>query len=117
VQPDSLALRENPADNGGCDWQGIAGQVTEPTGIPVVGAQVRVSGPDIEELTTIAGTAPDYGPSGWEIRLADEPVTGSYTVQIYVNNELESPTAEIDFPGSCQQNLATINFVLNRPLD
>lgn len=117
VQPDSLILRSNFINDQGCDWQGIAGLATETNGTPVVGVRVRVNGPNIEERSTLTGTASSYGPSGWAVTLGDAPMTGQYTVDLWVNEERVSPTVEIVFPGSCQQNLATVNFILTRPLE
>lgn len=115
VQPNSIILRENYANTQGCNWQGIAGQVTTSQSEPVIGVQVRVTGPD-RELTTLTGTNTFYGPSGWEIVLGSQPSVGRYTVVLWYNNQPASPAVEIVFPGACQQNLATVNFILNRPL-
>lgn len=115
VQPNSIILRENYANTQGCNWQGVAGQVTTPQGEPVTGVQVRVAGPD-RELTTLTGTNTFYGPSGWEIVLGSQPSVGRYTITLWYNTQQASPPVEIVFPGACQQNLATVNFILNRPL-
>lgn len=115
VQPNSIILRENYANTQGCNWQGIAGQVTTPQGEPVIGVQVRVASPE-RELTTLTGTNTFYGPSGWEIALGSQPSVGRYTIALWYNNQPASPPVEIVFPGACQQNLATVNFILNRPL-
>ncbi len=117
VQPDSLILRANFANAAGCNWQGIAGQVTTTGGDPVIGVQVRVNGTDIEQRTTLTGTNTFYGPSGWEVVLGNQPRTGLYTVELWANGTRVSPVVEIVFPGSCQQNLATVNFIQTRPLE
>ncbi len=113
VQPSSLILRENFGNPAGCNWQGIAGQVTTDRGEPVVGIQVRVHGEGLE-LAAISGTNTFYGPSGWEIKVADQPTLGRYTVDLWVADKQVSPTVEILFPNSCQQNLATVNFIQTR---
>ncbi|MGQ9851684.1 MAG: hypothetical protein ACUVSU_16710 [Aggregatilineaceae bacterium] len=113
LQPGSLILRDNYANAAGCNWQGMAGQVTTDRGEPVIGVQVRVKGPGVE-LATLTGTVPFYGPSGWEIKVADAPVTGRYEVALWVAGQQASPTVEIVFPGVCQQNLATLNFIQTR---
>ncbi len=113
LQPGSLILRDNFGNAAGCNWQGVAGQVTTDRGEPVLGVQVRVKGPGVE-LATLSGTAPFYGPSGWEIKVADAPVTSRYEVSLWVTGQQASPTVEIVFPGVCQQNLATLNFIQMR---
>lgn len=113
LQPGSLILRDNFGNQAGCNWQGMAGQITTDRGEPVLGVQVRVQGPGVE-LATLSGTAPFYGPSGWEIKVADTPLTGRYTLSLWVAGQQVSPTVEIVFPGVCQQNLATLNFIQTR---
>lgn len=115
MQPDSLILRENYANPAGCNWQGIAGQVVMTTGEAVIGVQVRVRGEGITELATLTGTNQFYGPSGWEIVLGSQPAQGRYVVELWANGERVSPSVELVFPGSCQQNLAQINFIMTRP--
>lgn len=117
VQPDSLILRSNFANAAGCEWQGIAGQVTTTSGDPVIGVQVRVSGTTIEQRATLSGTNTFYGPSGWEVVLGNQPQMDRYTVELWANGTRVSPVVEIVFPGSCQQNLATVNFIQTRPLE
>ena len=110
VQPGSVILRENYGNTAGCNWQGLAGQVTTDRGEPLVGVEVRVRGEGVSPAT-LSGTAPFYGPSGWEIKVADGPNTGRYVVELWVAGQQASPGQEIVFPGACQQNLATLNFI------
>jgi hypothetical protein len=114
VQPSSLMLRENYANSAGCKWQGIAGQVTTDRGEPVTGVEVRVTGEDIGELSTLSGTNEIYGPAGWEIVLGDKTNSKRYQVALWSGDVQISPTVEIVFPNSCQQNLATVNFIQTR---
>lgn len=116
MQPNSLILRENYANSAGCSWQGIAGQATTIFGEPLIGIQVRVVGME-KELSTLTGTNTFYGPSGWEVVLGEQAASGWYTVELWSDNERVSPTVEVVFTGSCQQNLATVNFILARPLE
>jgi hypothetical protein len=115
VQPSSLILRENYANAAGCNWQGIAGQVTTDRGDPVVGIQVRVRGDDIGDVATITGTNTFYGPSGWEVVIGSQTNNNRYQVALYAEGVQVSPTVEIVFPNLCQQNLATVNFIQTRP--
>jgi hypothetical protein len=110
VQPGSVILRENYGNTAGCNWQGLAGQVTTDRGEPLRGVEVRVRGEGVN-LSTLSGLAPFYGPSGWEIRVAELPNTGRYVIDLWVAGQQASPSQEIVFPGVCQQNLATLNFI------
>jgi hypothetical protein len=61
-----------------------------------------------------SGTAPQYGPSGWEFTLGDRPVNGKYNVQLLGSNgEAISPIVEIDLKGDPRANLAYIIFRQN----
>ena len=117
LQPHSLILRPNTANERGCAWQGMAGLVTTARGEPVTGVLVRVRDEAGSELTTLSGGKDVYGPSGWEVALGEEPVEARYWVDLWANGVQVSPTVEVVFPGTCQSNLATLNFVQTRPLE
>jgi hypothetical protein len=115
VQPPSPIMRENYGNTLGCSWQGLAGLVTTDVGEPVIGIQVRVETDGGAPLATLSGTSLFYGPSGWELTLGNQPVNAVYRVSLWSGNEQLSPTVTIVFPGTCQENLATINFIQTRP--
>lgn len=115
LQPGTPTVRENFANSQGCGWQGIAGQVVDQNGDPVIGVQVRVLDAVGSPQYTISGTNSAYGPSGWEIGLGTTPSASTYTVQLWSENQGEmSPSVEIRFTGTCDQNLALVNFVRTR---
>jgi len=116
MQPSSLILRENFANAAGCAWQGIAGQITTDRGEAVSGVQVRVVDDAGGALTTLSGTNTLYGPAGWEIVLGNQPIVAHYQVSLWADGLQVSPAVDIVFPGTCQQNLATVNFIQTRPL-
>ena len=115
VQLASPILRDNYGNASGCGWQGMAGQVTTDRGESVPGVQVRVRSDLTGELTTLSGTNTFYGPSGWELKVANQPTIGTYYVELWAAGQRISPTVTITFPGTCQQNQATINFIQTRP--
>lgn len=115
IQQGTPLLRDNFANAAGCNWQGLAGQVINERGEALVGIQIRVTGDGIPEQFTISGTNTFYGPSGWEVAVDNKITTGRYRVELIANGQQVSPTVEIVFPNSCQQNLALINFVQTRP--
>jgi hypothetical protein len=115
VQPGTPLPRANFANTAGCNWQGVAGQVITERGDPVTGIEVRVSGDGIDDMITLTGSNTTYGPSGWEVVLADTPTTAAYRVELVVAGQAVSLPVDIVFPGACEQNLILINFVQTRP--
>jgi hypothetical protein len=114
VQPGSISLRA--ANNAaGCNWQGIGGQVTTDRAEAIAGVQVRVRGDTLAEQSTLSGTSLTYGPSGWEIQVANQVNNSRYFIDLWVADQQVSETIQIVFPNSCQQNLAVINFIRVRP--
>jgi hypothetical protein len=64
--------------------------------------------------SVIAGTSPQYGPSGWEVTLGDHPVSGTWSVQIVdVNGNALSPVLEVELKSDPRANLAYIIFRQN----
>ncbi len=115
LQPGTPNVRENFANSQGCSWQGVGGQVVDQSGDPVIGVQVRVLDAAGNAQYTISGTNSAYGPSGWEIALGAQPAAATYQVQLWSANQGEmSPSVEIAFAGTCDQNLALVNFVRTR---
>jgi len=101
----------------GCNWLSIAGQVLDTSGKPVVvNVLVRgeLAGMPVE-LFTISGTAPNFGPGGYEIQLADHPIASKHTlhVQLLDPNGLPiSPQIYFDTHDICDENIVLINFRL-----
>ena len=117
LQEGTPLLRDNFGNNAGCEWQGMAGTTVNELGEPVSGVQVRLSGDSIPDRTTISGSNSAYGPAGWEIILDDAPENLSFTVTLWSGEVQISPPVTVTFPGSCERNLALVNFVLTRPID
>jgi hypothetical protein len=115
LQPGTPTVRDNFANGLACAWQGVGGQVVDQNGDPVIGVQIRVMDASGNAQYTISGTNSAYGPSGWEIGLGTQPASATYTVQLWSANQGEmSPSVEIVFPGTCDQNLGLVNFVRTR---
>lgn len=107
-------------DNGTCQWMGVAGQVLDVNGAPVtdfIAIEVtgQIAGLPVNQLTS-AGMAPDYGPAGFEITLANQPLgsNGALQIRLYDANlkPLSAPVT-FDTVPSCQENLILINFTAN----
>ncbi len=106
--------------DGGCDWMGVGGQVLDVNGAPVqdfivVEVSGRIAGLPVDELTAV-GMAPAYGPAGFEITLANQPLgsTGALQIRLYDRdlNPLSAPVTFDTIP-NCDENLILINFTAN----
>ncbi len=101
----------------GCNWTGIAGQVLNMSGAPVsTGVIIRVGGELAsvkKDITSLTGTARQYGEAGYEIVLGTTPTdsTSSLWVQLLDQAGLPmSPKVFFDTYASCDRNLIFITF-------
>jgi hypothetical protein len=100
-----------------CQWMGLAGQVFDVDSQPLKDMVIEVGGTlagrPIFGLA-ITGEESAYGPGGYEIKLADEPIASEKTVLVQVFDlDGKALSAPIYFPtyGSCEKNLIILNFV------
>jgi uncharacterized protein YraI len=102
----------------GCNWQGIGGQILGLYGEPLTGFTIRVEGVTDPSLLvqTVSGSSQTYGPSGWEIKLADYPNSHVYRVTLYEGPRRVSDPRQVSFPGDCSRNLGIMNFNQLTPL-
>ena len=106
---------QNHANNAGCGWSGIAGEVLDLTRNPIAPGQYRVHvwGNGIDERPSVGG-APQYGPSGWEQYLGESPSAQDYNVQLEtVSGTAVSQVYRVQTRASCSQNLTQIDFLQN----
>lgn len=106
---------QNHANNAGCGWLGLAGEVLDlnKNPVPIGSYRVHVWGSGIDERV-IVGSAPDYGPSGWEQFVFDSPVMRDYNVQMESSNGTAvSQIYRVQTRTSCEENLLQLNFVQN----
>jgi len=101
----------------GTNWSGIAGLVfgLDLKHQPGIGIKAWGDPPlGAEGELWPSGTAPQYGPSGWEFSLGDRPIAGKYKVQMLgpVGEPL-SPVIDIELQGDPRANLAYIIFRQN----
>lgn len=117
VLDEPLALPADEYDPArGCEWMGVAGQVFDLQGLPVRGLRVLVravlDGQSVEVIG-MSGTAQIYGPSGYEIRLADRPISSNGQAAIQLIDQAGLPLSEafvFDTSDSCEENLLLIDF-------
>lgn len=106
---------QNFANNAGCNWLGIAGEVLDLNRNPVSSGQYRVHvwGSGIDERVPVGG-APAYGPSGYEQFVFNAPVIRDYNVQLETSSgSVVSQVYSVQTRASCNQNLLILNFVQN----
>jgi hypothetical protein len=104
---------QNFANNAGCDWLGIAGEVLDLNHEPVPAGSYRVhiwgSGIDAR---VVVGTAPAYSPAGWEQILFDAPVVRDYKLQLELpSGTAVSPIYAVQTRASCNENLVRFDFI------
>lgn len=110
----SPTYTENFANDAGCNWLGVAGQVFDLEGEPVPAGAYMIGVLDPVVSWTLTGSAPAYGSSGWELYLGDEPTVATYLIQLFT--PAGTPVSEayaFTTMDSCDQNLVLINFVQN----
>ncbi len=106
---------QNHANNAGCGWLGIAGEVLDLNRNPVSAGQYRVHvwGNGVDERPAVGG-APQYGPSGWEQYLGESPAAQDYNVQLEtVSGTAVSQVYRVQTRASCSQNLTQVDFLKN----
>ena len=106
---------QNFANQAGCNWLGIAGEVIDINGNPVPYGEYRVhiweSGIDAR---VIVGDAPAYGPSGYEQYLFDAPRVQDQNIQLETaNGTAVSQVYRVQTRASCNQNLLFFVFQQN----
>jgi hypothetical protein len=101
----------------GCNFLGVAGQVFDQNGTAVKMLVVEVGGSlggnEILGLS-LTGNAPTYGPAGYEIQVAGQPVGSRGSIWIRAFDLGGNPLSEkifFDTFADCDRNLILINFV------
>lgn len=102
--------------NYGCNWIGVAGQVFDLQGRPVMGVRVWLrgtfNGERVDMLSLTLESSP-YGPSGFEFTLGDKPLNSTGQLSIQLLDQANIPISDrvyFDTFEDCQKNLILINF-------
>ncbi len=100
----------------GCNWMGVAGQIFGENLEPKDGLVVVVEGAvnnSMVEVLGYSGLAQSYGPGGYELILSQVNSPGIFWVQLFdVQGNPLSGIYSFQMNGTCEQNLAVINFSL-----
>ncbi len=102
-----------------CNWMGVGGQVIDMSNAPVIGLIIRLGGrlPDVkipEDYISLTGLALNYGRSGYEFKIADQPIASSGQLWVQLLNQSGGPLSDqvyFDTYDSCEQNLIIIDFI------
>lgn len=102
--------------NSGCSWQGVAGEVEDMQGRPVLQIAIELKGiynGKTIDMKTISGTHTEYGDSGYEFQLGTAPLDSSSSLSIQVVDQSFLPLSEkviFNTYATCDKNLVMINF-------
>lgn len=125
VAQSQVRFTNNIANNNGCNWQAIGGQVLAVGGSqPFRGVNLQVrafnqaTGSASFDAAVPIGFNSFYGQvSGWEIQVGNRPTTDLFFVQLESPNGTQiSPLYQVQFPGTCEGNVAILNFIQQRGL-
>ena len=100
----------------GCNWAGLGGQVFDQDGSPLAGLIVKVSGTlEGRQIlhTVYTGSSQHFGPGGFDLKLADHPVS-SNTLELILLTATGEPLSgrnHLQTYNTCQQNLLVVNLV------
>lgn len=104
--------------NGNCNWQGVAGQVVDIQGRPILGLMVHLqgyyNGKTIEQTTLSGGAQEWYGKSGYEFILSETtPIESQGQLFVQLTDQSYMPVSNkvvFNTYASCEKNLILINF-------
>ena len=100
----------------GCNFLGIAGQVFDLRGSPVLGIRVQVNGWLGDEyilLYGMSGLAQAYGIGGYELKLAETPAASRGDLFIRLLDQQGIPLSDriyFDTEADCARNLVIVQF-------
>ena len=104
----------------GCNWAGIGGTVVDANNSPVIGTVVvlrgSLGGLRVEQQN-LSGINKEYGPSGFEFVIGNEPVASNKTLYVQLVDLSGIPLSdkvEITTSTDCAKNLVMVRFKKNR---
>ncbi len=115
VQGEAPFAVENVFNLAGCSWMGVGGQVYDTRGGPLIGYVVHIEGGGLN-ANSLSGTQPQYGPAGYEFKLAGAPeaTIGVYRLQLRdPQNTAVSDWVRLETYDDCKKNVLLVNFLKN----
>ncbi|MBI1258460.1 MAG: hypothetical protein GC204_13415 [Chloroflexi bacterium] len=115
LQRDHVLYITNPDARGGCNWSSIAGSVMNYDGSALNGYGVHVVGDGVDQ-TVATGSAPGFGPGGFEVPLGNVARDAQYIAQLIdPQGTPVSPVYTVVTRSDCDFNIAALRFVENLP--
>lgn len=115
LQNEAVTYTQNANDEG-CRWLSIAGQVFDINGDPLPGLPVEVTGENFQSIE-FTGTATQFGPSGYEVLLNTTPIEAEFVVQLLnTTGQVLSEPVVVRTLAACDSNVAIVNFIQNHPV-
>ena len=111
-----LAIQNYARQDLGCNWMGVAGHAFDLSNNVVTGITIQLGGSlagTPVEILSLTGTAPLYGPGGYEFTLADRPIASTGTLYIQLLDQAGLPLSDqvfFDTFEDCNRNLIMIDF-------
>ncbi len=116
--PQAISSRTFHADIACDTWLGIAGQPFALNGSPITQGMIIQLGGTLDgklyDWMSIVGTAPNYGPAGYEFMISDRLVESSGTLWIQLLGQDFLPMSDkiyFNTYADCEKNLTLMNFV------
>jgi hypothetical protein len=116
VQVGNPTFINNIANERGCDWMGVGGQVFDLSGAPITGLNVHLEGSLAGlpfSLDALTGSATTLGPAGYVFNLAEQPEASSGTIWLQLDDGAGVPLSAriyIETSDECDENLVLVNF-------
>lgn len=116
LQDGSPILTQNFANDQGCEWMGVAGQVFDLDGQPIMDLTIHIEGRlagEPVDMDALTGDAPDYGEGGYEIVLGDHPVASTNSLRIHIADSSGMPLSDeirLTTSDECEENLILVNW-------
>lgn len=118
IQNEAVTYSRHP---NGCTGLWLVGQIFNmeqqplvcgPLGRPLPCLPVQVISDEGSSAIQFTGSAPDWGPSGYEFLLNSTPVEAEFEVQLLnTNGQPLSEPIVVRTLASCDQNVAVVNFI------
>ncbi len=116
LQPGNPVRIPNIANDLGCEWLGVGGQVFSLQNEPIAKLGVHLEG-ELDgiplSLDAITGSAPEIGPSGYVFNLADRPIASEDSLWVQLNDGSGVTLSDIvvySTSDQCDENFVMVNW-------
>jgi hypothetical protein len=112
----SILKPDLQSTDGLCTWMGVGGQVLDIQGSPYTGVGIQLGGQQNGRtilLTSLTGTALQYGPAGYEFKISEVPDATVHNYWLRLVDQANLPLSDriyFDTYDTCDKNLVIINL-------